>query len=321
MSTSKISVVIPYFQSSPEPLRRAIASILAQEGVEIPHILIVDDGSPIPASAIIDAHFPDQGIQVIFQKNAGAASARNTGLDNLPAETNYVAFLDSDDEWTPPHLANAVRMLDMGYDFYFSGHKRIDWAEDKFTLICFPLDQHRCLDEDAGLYEYSGDILLPIMNDHAVSTPTVVYRKDLMKDIRFPSELVLGEDEVFWVRAMRRAKRIGFCSRVEVIAGKGVNISQGGEWGNERSFQLISQNMRYWRQVPTLLPEEKHLEALRIAKITQLRLNLAASVWHRLMRGKSVPLRHVADCTFADPLWILSMLTVLLKRISGKSNS
>lgn len=313
---SEICVVIPFYQKSPEPLRRAIDSIFSQEGIATPHILIVDDESPVPAAGIIDAHFPGQEahIRIISQKNAGAAKARNTGLDNLPDDAEYVAFLDSDDEWTPNHLANALRVLEEGCDFYFSGHKRTDWEADKFAMIGLDPDRHKCLDAGEGLYEYCGDFLFPVMHEHMIQTSSVVFRRDKLGEIRFPVDLVLGEDEIFWIKAMRLAAKSGFCRHVEVDMGKGVNISQGGEWGDERSIQLTAQNMLYWQQVAALLPEENQLGNLRKLKMKQLRNNLAASVLHRLRRGKGVPLRHIAACTSADPFWLFSLLTFPFNR-------
>ena len=317
-----VCVIIPFYQLTPEPLIRAIHSILAQQGVDKPLVLIVDDGSPVSAQKIIDEHFPahKEFIRVIVQKNSGAAKARNTGLDNVPDTTRYIAFLDSDDEWTPHHLSNALRMFEMGCDFYFADHKRSEWHEGKFNLASFSPDQHKCLDESASLYKYTGDILFPIMNDHLIQTSTVVFRRSAMQDIRFPVALVLGEDEIFWVKAMRCAGKIGFCRNIEVLMGKGVNISQGGDWGNERSFQLITQNLRYWQSIPDLLPADAQLETLRKLKIDQLRHNLAASVWHRLMRGKSLPIKPIADFTRADPAWLFSLWNVLFNRITRKQH-
>jgi succinoglycan biosynthesis protein ExoW len=81
MSHSDLTVVIPFYQRAPEPLVRAINSIKAQHGVERPHVLIVDDESPVSARSILDQHVPDPAsfIQLIEQKNKGAAGARNTG--------------------------------------------------------------------------------------------------------------------------------------------------------------------------------------------------------------------------------------------------
>ncbi len=317
----KICVVIPYYQISAGPLVRAVSSILEQRGVERPMVLIVDDASPLPASPIIAGHFPDhhEFIRIIVQKNGGAANARNTALDNLPENTTYVAFLDSDDEWTPDHLANAVRMLEGGCDFYFAGHKRTEWEKDKFAMIGFDPDKHECVESGPGLYEYAGDFIFPVMDKHLVQTSSVVYRKDTLGNLRFPENLVLGEDEVFWVQAMRASRKTGFCRHVEVRMGKGVNISQGGEWGDERSIQLTAQNMRYWRQVAGLFPEERQLETLRKLKLKELRRNLATSVLHRLRRGKRLPLRHIAAGTSADPLWLVTLLTFPFNRNAGKT--
>ena len=315
---SAVCVIIPFYQRTPEPLIQAIRSILAQQDVDRPHVLIVDDGSPVPAQAILDENFPghEDFIRIILQKNGGAAKARNTGLDNAPESASYIAFLDSDDEWTPHHLANAVHMLNQGFDFYFADHKRCEWNQGKFSLIDLPMDQNRCFDPLRGLYEYTGKILRPVMQEHMIQTSSVVYSRLAMKDIRFPVDLVLGEDEIFWVKTMRLARKIGFCIHIEVLMGKGVNISQGGEWGNKRSFELMEQNLRYWQSIPKLLPEEAELNSLRKLRIHQLRKNLAASVLYNLRRGQVLPLRPIACFTRSDPLWLLSLFSVLYYHIS-----
>lgn len=321
VTSSKICVVIPFYQSDSAPLVRAIRSVLAQKNVDRPHVLIVDDGSPVSAQLLVEEHFPNHAafIRIITQENSGAAKARNTGLDNLPKSTTCVAFLDSDDEWAPYHLANAVRLLERGCDFYFADHQRPEWNSGKFARIGLSADQQSLLDDEAGLYAYTGEILFPVMIDHMIQTSSVVYRLDSLGDIRFPVDLVLGEDEIFWVKAMRRAREICFCNHIEVHMGKGVNISQGGDWGDERSFQLMVQNIRYWQSVPDLLPEETQIEPLRRLRIGQLRQNFAASVWYRLRRGKTLPMHAIASLTSSDPGWLFSLWTVPFKFIAGNS--
>ena len=316
----EVCVVIPYFQRSPEPLKRALDSVFAQECVSTPFVLIVDDQSPFSAASVVETHFQPQSehIRIISQKNSGAAKARNTGLDNLPEGTKYVAFLDSDDEWTPFHLDNAVRMFDSGCDFYFAGHKRGEWKEDKFSMIGFDPASHPCMDESRGLHEYRGDLIVPVMQEHMVQTSSVVYRLERIPAIRFPVDLVLGEDEVFWVKAMRLARKTGFCRHVEVQMGRGVNISQGGEWGSERALQLTSQNMLYWRRITDLLPEERDLGPLQKLRIRQLRRNLAEIFLYRLRRGADLPMRQFAACTCADPLWLFGFWNVLFDRIMSR---
>ena len=322
-SNPTICVVIPYYQIAAEPLIRAIRSILAQQGVERPMVLIVDDSSPLPAEPIIAEHFPNHKdfIRIIVQKNGGAANARNTGLDNLPEETTYVAFLDSDDEWTPDHLSNALRVFEADCDFYFAGYTRTDWEKDRFSQMGLAIEQHKCIDDERRLFEYVGDALIPIMRNLMVKTSTVVYRKSVLADIRFPENLILGEDDVFWAKAVRRARKSGFCAGIELIMGKGVNISQGGAWGDVRSIQLMTQNMQKWKLIPELLPDEPKLESLRMEHIHQLRTTLAATVWYRLRRGMGLPMRHLINFTLADPAWLFSLWTPLFMRIKGKRHA
>ncbi|MDD2720518.1 MAG: glycosyltransferase family A protein [Gallionella sp.] len=325
VSPATIAVIIPFYQRSAEPLVRAIRSILAQQEVARPLVLIVDDGSPVPARQIVAEHFPahEDCLRIIEQPNAGAATARNTGLDNVPDGVNQIAFMDSDDEWSSHHLAHAQRLYEQGYEFYFADHQRGEWPTGKFAMLEFPGSQHRCLDEAAGLYEYRGNFLLPVMSDHLVQTSSVVCSNRVIRNLRFPVGLVLGEDEIVWIKALRAAGKIGFCNRVEALMGKGVNISQmnqdGGQWGDERAFQLMAQNFKYWQHVGELLPDEPELEQLRKSKLQQLGRHFSASVLHRLRRGQSLPMRHLISVTLTSPGWLLSLPAVLSGRLTKEN--
>src|SRR5712691_8795178 len=96
----KVSVVIPYFQRREGILRNTVLSVLRQKTDAVIQILVVDDQSPVPARTELSEILASQpkSVIVVEQKNAGAGAARNTGLDNVSPDTDYVAFLDSDDE-------------------------------------------------------------------------------------------------------------------------------------------------------------------------------------------------------------------------------
>ncbi|MHC2422968.1 glycosyltransferase involved in cell wall biosynthesis [Sinorhizobium meliloti] len=109
---AKLTVVIPYYQKEPGILRRALASVFAQT-LEDFHVLVIDDESPYPIADELAglAQEERERITVIRQPNGGPGGARNTGLDNVPADSDFVAFLDSDDVWTPDHLLNAYQSM------------------------------------------------------------------------------------------------------------------------------------------------------------------------------------------------------------------
>jgi glycosyltransferase involved in cell wall biosynthesis len=114
---SMISVVIPSYNRS-TPLKRAIDSALAQTA-RASQIIVVDDGSTDNTREVC-AGYGNQ-IEYVWQKNAGASAARNTGVSH--ARNRWVAFLDSDDYWTTVHLArmaNALNETGGEARFYFS---------------------------------------------------------------------------------------------------------------------------------------------------------------------------------------------------------
>ena len=100
--TSSVSVIIPSFNRA-SVLPRALDSVLAQthEAVEI---IVVDDGSSDGTNALVERDYPD--VKLVTQGNQGVSSARNAGA--LVSTGEWLAFLDSDDEWLPEKLSHQL---------------------------------------------------------------------------------------------------------------------------------------------------------------------------------------------------------------------
>lgn len=97
MNKTKISVIIPVFKTE-KYLRGCVESVLSQEYKNI-DIILVDDGSPDNSPVLCDELADEySNIKVIHKENGGLSSARNAGLDALSSDTEYVLFLDSDDQ-------------------------------------------------------------------------------------------------------------------------------------------------------------------------------------------------------------------------------
>lgn len=79
-------------------LQLALASV-ANQTLPPAEVIVVDDGSTDDSAAVAEQF----GCTVIRQPARGVSAARNRGLRAATAE--HVAFLDSDDEWEPGHLA------------------------------------------------------------------------------------------------------------------------------------------------------------------------------------------------------------------------
>lgn len=105
----KISVVITHFNRI-DLLRRAVESVLNQ--THAPHeILLIDDCTPGLEIDAIQARLPcDRRIRIYrTPRNSGAQVARNLGIDL--AEGEFIALMDSDDEWIPSKLAMQLLLL------------------------------------------------------------------------------------------------------------------------------------------------------------------------------------------------------------------
>lgn len=90
-----VSIIIPTFNRA-KTLTRAIKSCLDQTYKEL-EILVIDDCSTDNTRQAVE-EFADKRVRYIsHSKNSGPAASRNTGIRNASGE--FLAFLDSDDEW------------------------------------------------------------------------------------------------------------------------------------------------------------------------------------------------------------------------------
>lgn len=91
----------------------ALNSVKAQTiGVQEFEILIVNDGSTDQSKKLVQEYMeshPEMNIRIIDQSNGGVSKARNTGLKN--AKGDYIALLDSDDEWLPEKTERQLKWL------------------------------------------------------------------------------------------------------------------------------------------------------------------------------------------------------------------
>ena len=118
----KISVVIPMYNSE-ETIKDALDSVINQTFFHcILEIVVVDDGSKDKSVDIVQEYIQrhkDISINLIQKSNGGASSARNVGIEN--AKGDWIALLDSDDEWLPHKTERQVLTIQENPEIDFLG--------------------------------------------------------------------------------------------------------------------------------------------------------------------------------------------------------
>jgi len=129
-----VNVVIPAYNCG-KYIGRAVDSVLAQSRCA-DEIIVVDDGSTDNTAAVVTSY--GSKVNYIYQPNAGASAARNTGIKAASGE--WIAFLDGDDEWLGDNLKMQLELLGRNERLVWSaanfircdsGQQRIDLRGEK----------------------------------------------------------------------------------------------------------------------------------------------------------------------------------------------
>lgn len=124
-----VSVIVPTFNRG-RTILRAINSILNQTYKDI-EVIVVDDCSTDDTKIKIESLNNNMITYIKHDRNKGACAARNTGIKVARGE--YIAFLDSDDEWMPAKVEKQLKFLEVNnadivfcsHISYFNGKKAI----------------------------------------------------------------------------------------------------------------------------------------------------------------------------------------------------
>ena len=198
--TPLVSVIIPVYKVEAY-LTACVESVLAQTYRNF-EIILVDDGSPDNCPQMCDELAArDSRIRVIHKENGGLSSARNTGID--AARGDYLAFLDSDDLWTPLFLERLYRAVeetgaDMAVCLFrrFRGEIPTELPETVPTVALTQQEAFECL--------------FGVRNENMVVAPNKLYRRELFVAVRYPvgqihedeaviHEIIGGTNTVAWV--------------------------------------------------------------------------------------------------------------------------
>ncbi|MDO9161213.1 MAG: glycosyltransferase family A protein [Methylococcaceae bacterium] len=178
-----ISVVIPTYNRC-DFLRRALLSVVAQT-LQPTEIIVVDDGSSDSTAVMIRDEFPE--IKYYRQENYGVSSARNLGIQH--AIGDWIALLDSDDEWLPEKLAMQTAAL------FAAPESKICHTEEQWIRNGVRVNPAKQYIKPGG---WIFKECLPLC---AISPSTVMIHRSVFDDVGlFDTDLPACEDYDLWLR-------------------------------------------------------------------------------------------------------------------------
>jgi len=178
-----VSVIIPSYNRA-HTLARALDSVFAQTR-PADEVIVVDDGSSDNTEALVTQHYPEA--TYLKQPNRGVSAARNLGIKQ--AHSEWIALLDSDDEWLPHKLETQLEMLAQQ-----PGHRLVHsdeiWIRNGVRVN--PMKKHA---------KTGGHIFQHCLPLCAISPSAAMIQRSLLDDIGlFDEELPACEDYDLWLR-------------------------------------------------------------------------------------------------------------------------
>jgi glycosyltransferase involved in cell wall biosynthesis len=197
-----VSVVVPSYNTA-RYIGEALDSIFAQTFRDF-EVIVVNDESPDTSELErILQNYQDR-IHYIRQQNRGPGGARNTGMRQAKGE--FLAFLDSDDIWSPDFLAEQLKFLaenpsvDMVCaDCVFFGNGELN---GKSWRSLHPIEPPVTLEK--------------ILPTHGGAFPSFVLlrRQMFLKVGFFDEELRIFEDYHYWLRLLHCGGNMAYSQKI-----------------------------------------------------------------------------------------------------------
>lgn len=171
----KISVVIPTYNAA-ATIVATIQSIVVQS-LAAYEIIVVDDCSTDKSMELVRKHFKEEVTLIPLSTNSGPSKARNVGWDF--ASGDYVAFIDSDDQWHPEKLAICAATIQ---------------AKPFIELLWHPYqtDSLPTYQTQETIPEITGTKLISLMVSNPVSSSAIVLKN--IPELRFDENMRYCED-------------------------------------------------------------------------------------------------------------------------------
>jgi len=229
-----VSIIMPSYNTE-RFLVETIDSVLNQTYSHW-ELIIVDDCSTDNTDDCVRTYLTDPRIRYFKNEtNSGAAVSRNRALRE--ARGRWIAFLDSDDLWTPDKLEKQIGFMEKNhYSFSYTNYIEIDEnSQPNGRMVTGPAHITK-----AGMYRYCWPGCLTVMYDFSVVG--LIQIADIKKN----------NDYAMWLKAIKKAD----CYLLDETLAK--YRKRSGSISNHSYTKLIKWHYKLFREVDG----KKHISSL-----------------------------------------------------------
>jgi len=229
-----VSVIIPMYNAR-NTILRALNSVINQTYEVVLEILVIDDGSKDNSSKIVaDFISNNHGnieIKLIHKQNGGVSSARNFGLQR--ARGNWIALLDSDDEWLPNKLHRQFEEIDRNGDIDFIATTR---NGERINSILWK-----------KLSNLSKITVKNLLIRFVFVVPTVLFKRSILEEVGyFDERLKYAEEGNYFIRIASKFNCYLLNESLVITGGGKAHFGESGLSGNIKEMEKGElRNMRY----------------------------------------------------------------------------
>lgn len=208
MTDVEVSVIIPTYNRAHTVLR-ALDSVFYQKDAPSYEIVIVDDGSTDQTLDIVKLYLNEKlkkfhvEVQLISIPSGGVSVARNTGV--LHSKGQWLAFLDSDDEWLEDKLKRQWNFIKIHKELSLVHGDEI-WIRQGVRVN--PMKKHA---------KGGGDQFFRSLELCVISPSCVILTRELFdNEGGFDPQMIVCEDYDLWLRITSN-RLVGFINEPLII--------------------------------------------------------------------------------------------------------
>ena len=227
----RISAVLPAYNAE-KYISRALDSVLKQTR-PADEIIVIDDGSTDSTAEIIKGY--GDKIRYVYQDNGGESAARNRGVQEASCE--WIAFLDSDDEWLEHNLELLAGLV--------CRNKNLVWAFGNFincdysTEKRWPAFKEQIPKALLGGSDFFSSYLKCFNAGFNVCSINHIIKKSVYEDVGlYALGQKRGADTDMWLRIAYKYPQIGYVRKPLAIYHRGIAESMTS---SHRDFDIITE--------------------------------------------------------------------------------